>query len=111
MRRPDGRGQVVTGALKRKDMVKGKYMVNTILHCMATETKVTDSNQTQVPASLRAKHNVAPGDLVVWEENESGEIRVRFRSRQKLRDLVGIAPGAARGDSVAAKRRAQRKER
>lgn len=77
---------------------------------MATETKVTDSNQTQVPATLRAKHGVAPGDLVVWEETPEGEVRVRFRHRHTLDDLVGIAKGASGGDAVAAKKRSQRRE-
>lgn len=75
---------------------------------MSVETKVTDSNQTQVPAPVRARHGVRPGDVVVWEETETGEIRVRFRRRKRLEDLVGIAPGAALGDAVAAKKRAQR---
>lgn len=91
-------------------MVKSLYMVKEIHHAMPVETKVTESNQTQVPAGLRAKHGIGPGDLVVWEETAKGEVRVRFRRRYTLADLVGIAPGAGGGDSVAAKKRAQRRQ-
>lgn len=76
---------------------------------MAIETKVTEANQTQVPAALRSKYSVGPGDIVVWEE-AGGEVRVRFRPRRRLRDIVGLAPDIAH-DSVAAKKRAQRGER
>lgn len=74
------------------------------------ETKVTEANQTQVPAALRAKHNVGPGDLVVWEEMPDGSVRVRFRRRHTLQDLVGFARGAS-GDAVDTKRRAQRRRK
>ncbi len=77
---------------------------------MSTSTKVTDANQTQVPAELRHKFGIEPGDLVVWEETEDGEVRVRFRRKKTLWDIVGIAPGAGGGDAVEAKKRAQRGE-
>ena len=77
---------------------------------MSVETKVTEANQTQVPAGIRSRHHVGPGDLVVWEEMPDGTVRVRFRRKHTLRDLVGLAKGAARGNSVEAKRRAQRRE-
>jgi bifunctional DNA-binding transcriptional regulator/antitoxin component of YhaV-PrlF toxin-antitoxin module len=77
---------------------------------MHAETKVTDANQTQVPAEVRAKHKIGPGDLVVWDEAPDGSLRVSFRRRHTLRDMVGFATGASDGDSVEAKRRAQRRE-
>ena len=76
---------------------------------MHAETKVTEANQTQVPAEVRSKHNLAPGDLVVWDEMPDGTLRVSFRRRHVLRDLIGMAPGASGGDGVDAKRRAQRR--
>ena len=72
------------------------------------ETVITAANQTQVPADLRAKYGLAPGDLVVWEEETEGTVRVRFRSRHRLEDLVGAFPGGAGGDAVVAKKTAQR---
>lgn len=76
---------------------------------MQVETKVTDANQTQVPAQIRSKHHVGPGDLVVWEEMPDGSLKVFFRRRHTLRDMVGFARGAAQGNSVEAKRDAQRR--
>lgn len=77
---------------------------------MASSTKVTDANQTQVPADLRHRFGVEPGDIVVWEADEDGEVRVRFRKKRTLWDLEGIAPGSGVGDAVEAKKRAQRGE-
>ncbi len=77
---------------------------------MCPETKVTDANQTQVPAELRAKFGVGPGDVLVWEETAAGEVRVRFRRRHKLPDLVGAFHGGGRTDAVQDKKRAQRRE-
>lgn len=76
---------------------------------MLIQTKVTDANQTQVPASLRTKYHVGPGDVVLWEERPGGDVRVRFRRRYTMDDLVGAAPGAGGGDAVAAKKAAQRR--
>ena len=74
---------------------------------MYRETRVTTSNQTQVPAELRAKHKLEPGDVVVWEEEDDGTLRVRFRRRRALADLAGSADGLPFKDSVAAKKWAQ----
>lgn len=78
---------------------------------MSTSTKVTEANQTQVPAELRRKHDVEPGDLVVWEETPDGEVRIRFRKRRSIWDIADVAPGAGGGDAVEAKRDAQRGDR
>lgn len=68
---------------------------------------ITIANQTQVPARLRRRFGAHAGDTVVWEETPEGA-KVRFRKTHRLADLVGLAPGASRGDSVRAKRGAQR---
>lgn len=77
---------------------------------MCPETKVTEANQTQVPATLRAKFGIGPGDVIVWEETASGEVRVRFRRRRTLQDLVGLVDRGHGGDALRDKRRAQRRE-
>lgn len=77
---------------------------------MSPETRVTEANQTQVPAVLRTKYGVGPGDVLVWEETADGEVRVRFRHRHKLEDLVGLVKGSRGGDAVRDKKRAQRRE-
>jgi AbrB family looped-hinge helix DNA binding protein len=76
---------------------------------MCPQTKVTDANQTQVPAELRSKFGVRPGDVLVWEEMPDGEIRVRFRRRRTLEDLVGLIDRGKGGDAVRDKKRAQRR--
>lgn len=83
---------------------------------MCAESKVTEANQTQVPAEIRARHGVSPGDVVVWEETAEGELRVRFRKRHKIEDLAGLVGehrprrGARKFDAVKDKKRAQRGE-
>lgn len=80
---------------------------------MPVETRLTEANQTQVPAALRARHGLAPGDLVVWEEDADGVIRVRFRKRHTMADLMAGLPGSEGGpkrDAVLDKKRAQRGE-
>jgi len=71
------------------------------------ETVITAANQTQVPADLRAKYRLGPGDVVVWEE-EAGGVVVRFRPRHRPEDLVGAFGGGRGGNAVADKKRAQR---
>jgi len=62
-----------------------------------------------VPAQLRKKHGLSPGDVLVWEDR--GEtIRVTPRRRVTLADITAM--GAAGGsDAVQAKRRIQRGRR
>lgn len=50
---------------------------------MRRETRVTTCCQTQVPADLRAHHQLEPGDVVVWEQGPEGALRVSFRKRSK----------------------------
>ena len=75
---------------------------------MTAESKVTDANQTQVPAEIRARYDVRPGDILVWEESPEGALQVRFRRRHRAEDLVGLLGGGRAGDAVADKKRAQR---
>lgn len=62
-----------------------------------------------MPAPLLARAGVGPGDIVVWDETPTGAVRVRFRRRHTLDDLVGIAKGASGGDAARAKARTQRR--
>lgn len=83
-------------------------MVELHLPSMYRETRVTASNQTQVPAELRTKHKLGPGDVVVWEEAPDGTLTVRFRRRYSLTDITGLVRGGPRSDAVDLKKRAQR---
>ena len=72
---------------------------------------MTAAFQTQVPAELRARYNVQPGDLVVWDELDDDRVAVRFRRRYTIEDMVGLlGPGGPGGDAVRDKKRAQRGE-
>lgn len=72
------------------------------------ETTILASGQTQVPARMRRKTGAKAGDRLVWEEMKDGSYRVRVAHRAGLEGLVGMADGLAQGDSVAAKKWAQR---
>ena len=50
-------------------------------------TKVYEGNQTVIPAHLRKKYNIEPDDIVEWYE-EDGEIKVQFRKKVKLEDVI-----------------------
>lgn len=58
---------------------------------MINETKVYKKNQTTIPSEIRKKFNVKPDDIVVWEENEGGEIVVSFRKKLSFKDMKGSA--------------------
>jgi len=70
-----------------------------------SKTKVSKGFQVVVPAPIRKKHDIRPGDELVWEE-EGDEIRVAPRKRLTLKDIVGIV--GYPGDAVQSKRRIQR---
>ena len=53
-------------------------------------SKIYDNNQTIIPSKIRKKHSLNPGDIIEWIEEDNGEIKIRFRVKSKLRDIVGI---------------------
>ncbi len=73
-------------------------------------TKVYDGNQTVIPAYLRKKYNIQPDDIVEWYE-EDGEIRVQFRKKVKLEDVIGSVTLKEKTDAVKLKKMAQRGEK
>lgn len=58
-----------------------------------------------VPAAIRKKHGLDPGDILVWQDLGE-EIRVVPRKRLTRRDITGFV--SFPGDAVEAKRRIQR---
>ena len=73
-------------------------------------TKVYDGNQTVIPAYLRKKYDVQPDDIVEWYE-EDGEIKVQFRKKVKLEDVIGSVTSKEKTDAVELKKLAQRGEK
>jgi antitoxin PrlF len=53
------------------------------------EAKVTAKGQITLPAKLRAKLGVEPGDAVLFSESGDGGFRIETR-RKTLGDLTGI---------------------
>lgn len=53
-------------------------------------TKVYNNNQTAIPSEIRKKFNVKVNDIVEWIEDEKGEIKITFRKKSELKDIVGI---------------------
>ena len=56
---------------------------------MQSETHISKGHQVVVPAALRRKHGLRPGDILVWEE-AGDEIRVIPRKRLHREDITGI---------------------
>lgn len=69
-----------------------------------------EGNQTVIPAHLRKKYNIQPDDIVEWYE-EDGEIRVQFRKKVKLEDVIGSVTLKEKTDAVQLKKMAQRGEK
>ena len=63
-------------------------------------TKVYNNNQTSIPSEIRKKFNITVDDIVEWNEDENGEIKVNFRKKSKLTDIVGITSSKKPIDSV-----------
>ncbi|MDO5824821.1 MAG: AbrB/MazE/SpoVT family DNA-binding domain-containing protein [Methanosphaera sp.] len=56
---------------------------------MIVETKVYQKNKTTIPDVYCKKYNVEPEDIVEWEENEYGQLYVRFRKKITLNEMIG----------------------
>ena len=69
------------------------------------ETRISRGNQVVVPAPIRKKHGLDPGDVLVWEDR-GDEIRVVPRKRLTRADIAGFV--AFPGDADELKRRVQR---
>ena len=53
-------------------------------------SKLYNNNQTIVPSEIRKKHNLKPGSIIEWIEDDDGEIKIKFRPKSELKDIVGI---------------------
>lgn len=54
---------------------------------MAETTRITRKGQTTIPQELRKKHDIEPGDTVVWEETDDG-IVVRKKETKGARGML-----------------------
>ena len=76
---------------------------------MEYETKISKGYQVVVPAKLRKKYCLIPGDRLLWEDRK-GELRVRIRKRLTWKDIAGMVAGEKRTNAVELKKKAQRGE-
>ncbi|EKQ51544.1 MAG: looped-hinge helix DNA binding domain, AbrB family [Methanobacterium sp. Maddingley MBC34] len=73
------------------------------------ETKISRGFQTVVPAEIRKKFDVGPGDIMEWIPTDSG-VELRFRKKVNINDILGMVEGPET-DAVELKKRAQRGEK
>lgn len=58
---------------------------------MAISARISKSGQVTIPAEIRQKLGVKPGDTVLWRVDEEGKIEVE-RVKYTFQELRGIAP-------------------
>jgi AbrB family looped-hinge helix DNA binding protein len=73
---------------------------------MTYKTKISKGFQTVVPAEIRKKFKVGPGDQLEWILSD-GEVKLKFRKKVSLDDVLGIID-VHETDAVELKRRLQR---
>ena len=69
-------------------------------------TTVTKRGQTVVPAAIRRRHNIQPGDVLAWIDD--GEIKVVPVPQDPIHALRGCARGEALLEQLLALRREER---
>ena len=72
---------------------------------MFDETVISKGYQTVVPSKIRKAHDIVPGDVLEWIDDEKGII-VQPRKKKTLKDIIGLVK--AEGDAVESKKRVQK---
>ncbi|MDP6154811.1 MAG: AbrB/MazE/SpoVT family DNA-binding domain-containing protein [Candidatus Thermoplasmatota archaeon] len=72
---------------------------------MLIETKISKGYSTVVPAYVRKKMDIEPGDILIWEL-EGRELKVLPRKNVELENIIGIIDEG--GDAVESKKKVQR---
>ena len=75
------------------------------------ESRVTPAHQTQVPAEVRRRLGLKPGDLLIWRVRDDGHVEIEVRKPATLDGLAGIVAMEPGSDAVATKKRVQRGQR
>lgn len=76
---------------------------------MTYKTKISKGFQTVVPAEIRKKFHVGPGDQLEWIISD-GEVKLRFRKKVSIEDILGMIDGPET-NAVELKKRVQRGEK
>jgi antitoxin PrlF len=59
---------------------------------MAVTARISKSGQVTIPADIRERLGLKPGDTVIWGEGPGGEVTVR-PVKYTFNELRGIVPG------------------
>ncbi len=71
------------------------------------KTKISKGYQVVVPAEVREKFGLEPGDSLLWEK-KNNKVMIKPKKRTKLEDIIGIISVGA--NAVELKKKAQRGE-
>ncbi|MDI6655160.1 MAG: AbrB/MazE/SpoVT family DNA-binding domain-containing protein [Candidatus Hydrothermarchaeota archaeon] len=71
------------------------------------KTKISKGYQVVVPAEVREKFELEPGDMLLWEK-KNDEVVVKPKKRARLEDIMGII--SVKANAVELKKKAQRGE-
>lgn len=63
-----------------------------------------------MPAKIRKKHNILPGDVLEWKDTEKGII-VKPRKKVTFQDIIGLIKTKGLPDAVELKKKLQRGEK
>jgi AbrB family looped-hinge helix DNA binding protein len=74
-------------------------------------TKVYANHQTAIPSEIRKKFNIMADDIVEWIEYEDGEIRLKFRKKSNLTDIVGLVTSKKPIDSAKLQKKIDKSEK
>ena len=71
---------------------------------MLSKSKISNSNSTSIPAQIRHKFNISPGDILLWDI-KNDKIILEHRKKITLNDIDGII--SVGGDAVKSKKKSQ----
>jgi antitoxin PrlF len=58
--------------------------------------KLSSKSQVTLPAKVRAALHIKPGDQIVWEVDDAGQVVISAAPKLTVRDLKGIVPAIGR---------------
>ena len=69
-------------------------------------TKIYKNFQTAIPKEIRKKFNVDKNTIIEWGINEKGEVKINFRKKVNLEDIIDIVKTDEVTNSVELKKEA-----
>lgn len=78
---------------------------------MIATTKIYNKYQTVVPAEIRKELNIDKSYVIEWFLDENKEVKLNFRKKSGLRDIVGMVSTKEETNAVKLKKKSQRGEK